>query len=440
MRHGNCPGVAGACTQNSGHGGSIWNSADLTLDKVVIQSSQAISNGGAIYNSGGNLTVQNGSLIENNVASINGGGIDSNSDLIISASTLSHNTAEYGGGIHNNGGETTIDATTVYSNTANEGGGGIYNNEGVLAVQNNSLIDDNAALGDGGGGILFDGDASGETTTVSYSTVSNNESTGDYGAGIYASDDGDSNGALLVQYSTISGNVNNDDEGGGVVTYGPTMTITHSAIINNVSLEEGDAGVGAWGPTTIINSTISGNLAPDATDIDDGAGGLGVYDATVNLYYVTITNNSGGYSGGISDWERTDSFLNIFNSLISGNTGTDAPDCNFSVGTLDFQSAPSILEDTTGCSAINKGKVLMENPLLGPLADNGGETETHALLPGSPAIDLIPDGEYGCGTIVTDDQRGVVRPIDGNLDSTTGCDLGAFELGTTIFLPVVLKE
>jgi hypothetical protein len=201
MRNGNCPGAAGACTRLAEQGGGILNRADLTLDNVAIQSSQSISNGGAIKNVGGNLKIQNESLIENNVASINGGGIDSSGNLLIMTSTLSHNTAEYGGGIHVAAGKTIIDASTIYSNTADEGGGGIYNSNGALTVQNGSLIDDNAAFGDGGGGILFEGDEPGETTTVMYSTVSNNKSTGDYGAGIYASDDGDSDGVLLVQYS-----------------------------------------------------------------------------------------------------------------------------------------------------------------------------------------------------------------------------------------------
>ena len=55
--------------------------------------------------------------------------------------------------------------------------------------------------------------------------------------------------------------------------------------------------------------------------------------------------------------------------------------------------------------------------MLGPLADNGGPTQTHAVLPGSPAIDAIPAGDC----VVATDQRGIARPRD------SGCDIGAFE-------------
>jgi hypothetical protein len=78
------------------------------------------------------------------------------------------------------------------------------------------------------------------------------------------------------------------------------------------------------------------------------------------------------------------------------------------------------------------------NPDLGPLQDNGGPTFTHALLPGSPAIDVIPNGTNDCGVSLTVDQRGGGRPFP--FDSN--CDVGAFEAGIIfydVFLPLILK-
>ena len=405
-------------------GGSIYSNSFLTLNHSIVFSNTAVENGGGLYN-GFNATA------------------------VLNNSTFDQNYAEYGGGVYIRSKQVTVDNSTIINNIAIEGGGGIHNYQGALLVQNGSVIDSNTANGEGGGGILFDGDDPSETTTIRHSTISNNISNGDYGAGIYASDDGDEDATLLIEHTVISGNINYDEEGSGVVAYGPKMTITHSAIVNNINYEEGDAGVGAWSPTTIINSTISGNQAPNATNVDDGAGGLGIYETTVTLTNVTIANNSGAYSGGISDWGQngtggpgggTPSVLHVTNAIIADNSGGTAPDCNFAAGTLDFQSAPSILEDTMGCLSINNSLVQNVDPLLGTLANNGGNTWTHSLPSHSPAVDVVSENQFGCGMTIVDDQRGEIRPFDGNKDGTAACDLGAYELVLNfIYLPSIIK-
>lgn len=79
------------------------------------------------------------------------------------------------------------------------------------------------------------------------------------------------------------------------------------------------------------------------------------------------------------------------------------------------------------------------NPLLAPLADNGGPTLTHALLTGSPAIDSGPNAAAVCPAT---DQRGAPRPMDGDGDGQAVCDIGAFEYGALfpwLYLPLVLR-
>lgn len=87
--------------------------------------------------------------------------------------------------------------------------------------------------------------------------------------------------------------------------------------------------------------------------------------------------------------------------------------------------------DTGHCTII--GTVTLNDPQLGPLADNGGPTQTHALPAGSPAIDAGNAG--GCrdslGALLTADQRGFARTVDGDADGTAICDIGAYEFGAS---------
>jgi hypothetical protein len=66
-------------------------------------------------------------------------------------------------------------------------------------------------------------------------------------------------------------------------------------------------------------------------------------------------------------------------------------------------------------------------------------TDTYSLAINSPAVDWIPVGINGCGTTITSDQRGVIRPIDANHDGTPGCDIGAYELQLMQYLPAIKK-
>jgi large repetitive protein len=189
-----------------------------------------------------------------------------------------------------------------------------------------------------------------------------------------------------------------------------TLTLTDVLVSGNQAGGVGGAII-STGTTTMTNVTITGNRTTSF------AGGLLVNSGTATLNNVTITdnaadtNNSGGETGGGID--HAGGTVIIKNSIVAGNrvgTGSTGPDCS---GTITSQGH-NVLGDPSGCSwTAGPGDAIGANPQLGPLADNGGLSRTHALNAGSPALDR---GQGCAGT----DQRGAPR--------TGACDSGAYEL------------
>lgn len=306
-------------------------------------------------------------LLEGNDFTVDGQDIDGVRPFTINANTTAtlqnmtiiRGNLEYGGAIYDYG-TLTINNSTISDNTASLHGGGIYGAVGSLLTINNSTLSGNSAASGGGISTLV------ATLSVSNSTISGNLA-GPYGGGI-----NNSGGTLTVSNSTISGN-SVDSFGGG---------------INND------------GNFTISNSTISGNSA-------GGYGGGIENSGTLTILSSTISDNSTRYGGGGID-NGIDGNFTISNSIIANSSGgADCADAGaYEINIIN--GGPNFVEDNS-CGF--KGGT---DPLLGPLADNGGGTWTHALLPGSPAI----DAGY---TNLTTDQRGVARS-QGAAD-----DIGAFE-------------
>ena len=264
--------------------------------------------------------------------------------------------------------------------------------------------------GDGawGGGIYNDG-----TLTVERSTISGNTASGGsgrhYGGGIYNA------GTLTVEGSTISGNSAPGDAGGGVFNdVGGSVTVESSTISNNTA---GYAGGGIYnyaGDFTIDDSTISGNAAAVAV-----GGGIENGGGTLTAVSSTISNNTAGYTGGGID-SGGPSALGA--TILSGNSGGNCTGSTFS-------SLGHNLTDDSGanCGFNQPTDLVNASPHFGPLADNGGPTET--LLPAtlSPAIGVVPTGTTLNGFPVCPgtDQRGVARPQP---SSGTACTIGAVEV------------
>ena len=172
-------------------------------------------------------------------------------------------------------------------------------------------------------------------------------------------------------------------------------------------------GIYNGGTLSLTNSTVSGNHA--------GAAGGGILNAgtgTLTLTNSTVSGNHANNGGGI--WNGGD--VTLVNTIVAGNSAPTNPDAQ---GGFTSQGH-NLIGDTQGSSGWVDSDLLDVDPLLGPLQNNGGTTETHALLPGSPAIDSGTN--TGCPTT---DQRGVARPNDGDKNGTAICDIGSFEVDTT---------
>ena len=233
----------------------------------------------------------------------------------------------------------------------------------------------------------------GVTATLDGLTITKGFSLGDGGGGIY----NDPGGTLTITNSTLSGNAAPTGNAGGGILNSGTLTIVNSTLVGNLVVPHGSGGgIFNIGTLTITNSTFSGNTG----------GGI----ANWNPGTLTITNStvSGNTGGGIVNLGT----LHYTNVIVANSIGGD--DC-FNIGTI-ATNTNNLVETTYTCLFTLRG-----DPKLGPLASNGGPTQTFALLTGSPAI----NAGTSTGAPATD-QRGVARPQNGMVD------IGAYEWAPVI--------
>jgi hypothetical protein len=199
--------------------------------------------------------------------------------------------------------------------------------------------------------------------------------------------------------------------GAGIANNG-TLNIVNSTVSGNteVSTEPASANQGAGlfnsgGTVSIVNSSFAGNSQIATYGASSRGSAIENLGSEIKLLNVTVADNVG--SAAIDNIATLDTMNSIFSNDPSGNCG----------GALTSQGGN--LESSDQCGLHAAGDQVGKDPLLGALADNGGQTDTLALLPGSPAID------HGTACPPTD-QRGVARP------QGAACDVGAFELVPSI--------
>jgi len=391
-------GQAGPGNTADNYGAGIHNEmATLTLNNVVVSNNHTggfntccAGDGGGIYNDQGTLTL-NHSLVTDNTT----GSPDPSPTL--------GGQGGAGAGIENKGGVVTINDSAIRNNFAGQGanspdtggpggaGGGIANLGGTLRL-NRSTVSDNAS-GNGG-----EGDTQGGN--------------GGVGGGIYSAV-----GNVTIIASTIS--FNGSGSGGAGGTQGQSGNGA-GLYVNSVNL------LGAR-TLAIANSTLSNNET--GRGLANGFGGDGGAIYSTDHMTVTLTNDTlafntadiGRVGGAIANFGAA----TIQNSLLAENSdasGTAAVhDCS---GTLTSLGYNVVMEPDCTVSPNANGttgdQFFVRGDLVDPLAENGGPTQTHALPPGSLAIDAADNS--ACSPT---DQRGFARPAFGG--TALRCDVGAFE-------------
>lgn len=321
------------------------------------------------------------------------------------------------------------------------GGGVVFYNQGTLTLDNSVVSGNRASVGAGISAIAPV--TLNSNLTLTNSVVSGNTVVGPQsnflvglGSGIFAL------GSVTLIDSTVSGNsaedMSDDSLTAGTVVLLGTLTLTNSTV-------SGNDGVGIFAESsTLTSSTVSGNgslgirtydiTLTNSTVSGNGSSGIQVWkddfhDGSVLLVNSTVTGNGGPgiepLSGGVNRFK---------NSLIANNAGGDC----LEFGPVVYHVAGTNYHTDGTCQGV--AQVTAEALNLGPLTNNGGPTQTHALRPGSVAIDTAFDCTDWNSEPIATDQRGVTRPRG------AACDAGAFELAQAQgpvfsgFLPPVAKS
>jgi predicted outer membrane repeat protein len=360
----------------------------------------------SVFNIGsGNTVALSGLAVKDGALTSIGGGIVNDGTLTLTACTISGNSAfgelgyGHGGGIYNGSDGTLAVSDCAVSDNAATDGGGIYN-AGTLRVSNSTFRDNSVFRGlfliDSGGAICNASNSG--PLVISQCTFSDNSATGaGFGGAIY---NGVNNSTLIISDCTFSGN---SASGSGFGGPGSGGAIAGEAMAPDT--------------ITITDCTFSGNSA-------NGSGGaVFCLGCALTLTGSTVSGNSANRSGGgIYIDPFAQGMAALVNTIVAGNTAPSAPDVDgvFSsqghnlIGQTDGSSG-WVESDLTGTRADPL------DPLLGPLHDNGGPTQTMALLPGSPALNAGDPGQLGAP-----DQRGVVR--------TGRVNIGAYQASATAFV------
>lgn len=393
------------------------------LDGFFITGGNADVDGGGMYNTDSSPTVTNCTFSGNSAANSGGGMLNTGSSPTVTNCTFSGNIATNHGGGMSNWYSSPAVTNCVFSGNRTNDGGGMFNFGSSSPTVTNSTFSENIATSAGGG--MYNWNLT--SPTVTNCVFSGN--TAAWGGGMA----NNSNSSAVVTNSTFSGNTATIDGGGMYHWYGST-TVTDCIFLENTANKGGGIYSG-FGSVTFTNSTFSANSvgdegggmfntnnAPAVTNCtfsgntahNWGGGGMYNGNSIPTVTNCTFTENRASWGGNMYNFNSSPTILNsIFWASSSEeveNAGTSAPSLTSCVVQGGYPGGTDILEG---------------DPKLGPLADNGGPTQTHALTGGSSALDAgRPVGTVvsGAVTVPAADQRGISRPRG------TGVDIGACEM------------
>jgi beta-glucanase (GH16 family) len=312
------------------------------------------------------------------------------------------------------GKQVTIDGSTAPGLTVSGGGADrVFIIDPGATANINALVIANGYGWHLAGGILNNG-----TLNLTGSTVTNNVADTDSfdpntdfwkgGGGIYNG----GGASLSLVDSTVSGNSTTLMDGGGIYGFqGSTANIVNSTLSGNTAGNTG-GGMRMLGNASIVNSTISGNEA-----LAWYGGALFLTDGVMDLVNSTIADNVSPLGAPevifVGTFGPANATLMLTNSIVANATGGCfiAP---WGSGAVDITSGGHNIGSDDTCNLTAPGDMPNIDPMVGPLANNGGPTLTHALLAGSPAIDAGDDS-----VCPATDQRGVARDA--------ACDIGSYE-------------
>lgn len=373
--------------------GQLDLSRDVTIDALgvgITLNAQSLSR---VINVSAGTVVELVGLTITGGLEIDGGGIFNWGDLTLNQCLVAGNTCtDTGGGIANfAGGAVTLNNSSVTGNTASGSGGGLYSNgpASTVLLLDSSVRNNSSTIG--GGGLY---NTLGSTVTALRSQFSGNDAPS--GGGLYNIG---TNSSVSLNQSTISGNAATSGSGGGInnnAIFAGTMV----TFAGNSATNRGGAIYSGGTSGNLFQSTLSRNTANE---------GGAIYHAAGTLW---LTSNI--LSGNMAVANFQDIGRAALVSIVSGGYNLVGE----ALGPFDFAQTGDIYGVT--------------DPRLGPLQNNGGHTETMALLFGSSAVD---NGDpLICGSVLYD-QRGVgfARGQDGDGDGVSACDIGSFESGRLTF-------
>ena len=462
--------------------GAILSRENLILDDITFFGNKSTTSGGAVFHEIGSFKITNSLATGNgtNTVGADGGAFyfrDVNGaakiefqDVTIAGNNTSQTTADGGalfiknskfegrgvtisgnatlggaadgGGVYVDGSNLLFEESVISGNStvgANSEGAGLFlaGASSVVTLTKNSTLSLNSTIGSqspGGGAFVLAGTLNVENSIVALNSTSGLTSPGGGIAAIGGVVNVTGTRVMQNRATGIGGN------GGGFSVVNANLFVRDSTIANNLVTNANSKGGGVYSDTnlagsqitSIVNSTVSGNSAPLR------GGGVFNADGRLEIRHSTVTNNSTPFFNtgtGVASQANSSTLTVVQSSIVAGNAGA-AAGTSSDIDSVDGTSTNSV--QSLGFNVIGTGnpvglgvftqtgdKTGITNPLLGPLAFNGGLTETHALLAGSAAINSgnAAFNPGGFSPALTTDQRGAgfARVQAGRID------VGAFE-------------